>query len=59
MSDKIAELQAEIERERKQRAEACLAEVQAALDRHRCRLVGEVLIVGDQVQSRVKVVPAE
>ena len=45
-----------LEIDRSERARACGAEIQAALERYRCRLQAETIIAGERVQSRVVVV---
>ncbi len=46
-------LQELLVRETQKREEACLAEVNAALKRHNCILVGQAVITGDRVSTGV------
>jgi len=45
-----------LEIDRAERARACGAEIQAVLEKYRCRLQAETIIAGERVQSRVVIV---
>ena len=49
--------QAAIEADRKRRAQACAVEVQAALERHGCRLAGQFVWAAGQGRVDVRIVP--
>lgn len=52
--------QALLAQERQQRAEACIAEVTAALQQHRCRVVAPISITADgRLVARVEIVAQE
>lgn len=48
--------QAALERDRKERAAACATEIQAALERHQCRLDGIFTFAGGRGDVQVRIV---
>ena len=50
------ELQAAIEQDRQRRATECSAEIQAALDKHRCTLDVSVVLKAGQVIPQIDIV---